>query len=281
MFENIRLAFQGILAHKMRSLLTMLGIIIGIGSIIAIVSTIQGTNDQLREQLIGSGNNTVRVTLGSGGESYDMDMSSSLAGVHPVSDATIERILALDTVDRVTCYTNRVLWETAIYYKDRSMMTANISGVDDQYFDTLGYRIRTGREFLQGDYDEDRIILYRFRIGETPEKVTDLRASEVDLYNLEIMGTEVRIVSQNDVFRCYYPEQFSFPLTPQDTVCFLEDGKVYIERWVEEGWDDENDCATDAYQYYHKVIVKDYSGKTLSEEIGSLHQASDGTWWMA
>ena len=68
MFENIRLAFQGILAHKMRSLLTMLGIIIGIGSIIAIVSTIQGTNDQLREQLIGSGNNTSlksqRSTLG-------------------------------------------------------------------------------------------------------------------------------------------------------------------------------------------------------------------------
>lgn len=134
---------------------------------------------------------------------------------------------------------------------------------------------------LQGDYDEDRISLYRFRIGEAPEKVTDLKASEVDLYNLEIMGTEVRIVSQNDVFRCYYPEQFSIPLTPQDTVCFLEDGKVYIERWVEEGWDNENDCATDAYEFYHKVIVKDYSGKTLSEEIGSLHQASDGTWWMA
>ncbi len=153
MFENIRLAFQGILAHKMRSLLTMLGIIIGIGSIIAIVSTIQGTNDQLREQLIGSGNNTVKVTLGSGGESYDMEMSSSLAGIYPVSDATVERILALDTVDRVTCYTNRVLWETAVYYKDRSLTTSNISGVDDQYFDTLGYRVRTGREFLQSDYD--------------------------------------------------------------------------------------------------------------------------------
>ena len=41
MFENIRLAFQGIWSHKMRSFLTMLGIIIGIASIIAIVSTIR------------------------------------------------------------------------------------------------------------------------------------------------------------------------------------------------------------------------------------------------
>ena len=43
MLENIRLAFQGIWSHMMRSFLTMLGIIIGIASIIAIVSTIKGT----------------------------------------------------------------------------------------------------------------------------------------------------------------------------------------------------------------------------------------------
>ena len=46
--ENIRLAFQGIWGHKMRSFLTMLGIIIGIASIITIVSTIKGTNEQQR-----------------------------------------------------------------------------------------------------------------------------------------------------------------------------------------------------------------------------------------
>ena len=57
MIENIRLSFRGIFAHKMRSFLTMLGIIIGIASIIAIVSTIKGTNDQIEKNLIGSGNN--------------------------------------------------------------------------------------------------------------------------------------------------------------------------------------------------------------------------------
>ena len=51
MFENIRLSFQGIWSHKMRSFLTMLGIIIGIAAIIAIVSTIKGTNEQIKENL--------------------------------------------------------------------------------------------------------------------------------------------------------------------------------------------------------------------------------------
>ena len=51
MLENIRLAFQGVWSHKLRSMLTMLGIIIGIASIISIVSTIQGTNEQINLQL--------------------------------------------------------------------------------------------------------------------------------------------------------------------------------------------------------------------------------------
>ena len=63
MFENIGLSIQGIWNHKLRSLLTMLGIIIGIASIIAIVSTIKGTNEQIKEQLIGAGNNVVTVRL--------------------------------------------------------------------------------------------------------------------------------------------------------------------------------------------------------------------------
>ena len=56
MLEDIRLAFQGIWSHKLRSALTMLGIIIGIGSIIAIVSTIKGTNEQIKKNLVGAGN---------------------------------------------------------------------------------------------------------------------------------------------------------------------------------------------------------------------------------
>ena len=49
MLENIKLSFRGVWSHKMRSFLTMLGIIIGIAAIIAIVSTIQGTNKQIEK----------------------------------------------------------------------------------------------------------------------------------------------------------------------------------------------------------------------------------------
>ena len=73
--ENIRLAFQGIWGHKMRSFLTMLGIIIGIASIMTIVSTIKGTNEQIKENLIGSGSNVVQVSLYQDDWEYDMTYS--------------------------------------------------------------------------------------------------------------------------------------------------------------------------------------------------------------
>ena len=71
MGENIRLSIRGILSHKMRSILTMLGIIIGIAAIIAIVSTIKGTNEQIQTNLIGSGVNTVNVRMTQGDWEYD------------------------------------------------------------------------------------------------------------------------------------------------------------------------------------------------------------------
>ena len=63
MIENIRLSFQGIWAHKMRSFLTMLGIIIGIAALISIVSTIEGTNEQIKKNLIGGGDNVIEIIL--------------------------------------------------------------------------------------------------------------------------------------------------------------------------------------------------------------------------
>ena len=74
MLENIRLAFRGIRAHKMRSILTMLGVIIGIASILAIVSIVQGTNKQLATSLVGAGNNVVELSISK--EGYEVDTSS-------------------------------------------------------------------------------------------------------------------------------------------------------------------------------------------------------------
>ena len=98
MIENIALSFQGVWSHKLRSFLTMLGIIIGIASIITIVSTIKGTNEQIKENLIGAGSNVVTVKLTQDGNEVDLGWSGLPEGVSVIDEKTREELDKLEGV---------------------------------------------------------------------------------------------------------------------------------------------------------------------------------------
>lgn len=142
-------------------------------------------------------------------------------------------------------------------------------------------------DFYTGDvykpFDKKIVTLYRYIPKKVLEAVAEFNIEKVNLYNLKIIGSPLFVISQDneDGFRCYYPEKISFPLQEQETVILIEDGKVYLEKWIEEGWDKENDCATDTYQYYNKIIIKDFAGNTISEEAGCLNQSENGDWWIS
>ena len=159
MLENIRLSFQGIWSHKLRSLLTMLGIIIGIASIISIVSTIKGTNEEIKNQLVGSGTNTVDIQLYSEGYEYSINSSADIPhGIQEVSEETRQKILDVDTVENVTCYKERINSD-GVYYQNTALSSVAIRGIDTSYFATTGYIIRTGRNFIQDDYTNFRKVV--------------------------------------------------------------------------------------------------------------------------
>lgn len=158
MLENIRLSFQGIWSHKMRSFLTMLGIIIGIASIISIVSTIQGTNEQIKKNLIGAGNNTVDIKIYQGDMEYYMDDYSGIPqGLPVISEDVREEMAKVEGVADVSLYTKRN-WDS-VYYKNTAMDGANVLGIDSHYFNTCGYIMRTGRGFVQEDYEKFRKVV--------------------------------------------------------------------------------------------------------------------------
>ena len=157
MKENIRLAFQGIWGHKMRSVLTMLGIIIGIASIITIVSTIQGTNEQIKENLIGAGNNVVTVQLNQGGYVYDMSWNPVPDGIRAVTEDTVAELKDIRGVENVSVYTGRSYVEQ-LYYLN-TQFNGGVYGIDEQYLNVYGYQIKSGRGFTQRDFDNCRKVV--------------------------------------------------------------------------------------------------------------------------
>src|SRR5690554_6357609 len=61
----IKVATQSIVKNKMRTLLTMLGIIIGVGAVIVMVAVGQGAKSQIEEQIYNLGTNMIVITPGS------------------------------------------------------------------------------------------------------------------------------------------------------------------------------------------------------------------------
>ena len=156
MFENIRLAFQGIWSHKMRSILTMLGIIIGIAAIITIVSTIKGTNEQIKENLIGAGNNVVTVQLNQGGYQYDMSWNGIPAGVRTITEQTRQELEGISGVEKVSLYCARNYAEQ-VYYRN-TQFNGEVYGIDPNYLNVYGYQVKTGRGFTEADYQNFRKV---------------------------------------------------------------------------------------------------------------------------
>ena len=143
----------------MRSFLTMLGIIIGIAAIISIVSTIKGTNEEIKNSLIGAGNNAVNIQINQQGYALTIYSSSDIPfGIPEVTEETKQAILDLDSVENMTSYKERQSPDS-IFYQDKAMSSGCIRGIDTSYFETAGYVIKTGRNFVDEDYKEFRKVL--------------------------------------------------------------------------------------------------------------------------
>ncbi|MBQ6839493.1 MAG: ABC transporter permease [Oscillospiraceae bacterium] len=156
MIENIRLAFQGIWSHKLRSVLTMLGIIIGIAAIITIVSTIEGTNEQIKENLIGAGNNVVTVQLNKDGYPYDMTWEGIPQGVRVITEDTRKELEQIRGVEKVSLYTARQ-YVDQVYYQN-NQFNGEVYGIDENFLNVYGYQVKSGRGFTREDLESFRKV---------------------------------------------------------------------------------------------------------------------------
>ena len=221
MFENIRLSFQGIWSHKMRSFLTMLGIIIGIAAIIAIVSTIQGTNRQIEQNLIGSGNNTVDVQIYQGDYTYDFSYNPVPDGIPMITESVLKEITDLEEVEAASLYLSRQDYD-GVYHKNTSLSGGHVMGIDSNYLSTCNLVIQRGRGFAEKDYKNsqkvallDKNSASAFFEGEDPlGKTIEIRQEPFVI---------VGIVTESEEFEPVINSIEDYYTYSQD-----ESGKVYV-----------------------------------------------------
>ena len=225
MLENVRLSFRGIFSHKMRSFLTMLGIIIGIAAIIAIVSTIQGTNQQIQNNLIGSGVNSIEIHLSQGDWDYDF-YSGNPKGVPVLDDAKKEELLAIDHAESVSFFRSRQEYD-AVYHLNTSLSGGSLIGCDNDYFSAMGYVPKKGRLFTTEDIKKFKKVC----ILDDDSSKTLFEGVEPVGKTIEIKGepyTVVGVVTPKEKFEPTINSLEDYYMYYQD-----QSGKVFVtsETW--------------------------------------------------
>ena len=152
MAEDIKLSFKGIWSHRLRSFLTMLGIIVGVAAVIAVVSTISGTNEQIKNNLIGDGTNTVTIQVYQNGWAMDFSYGSVPEGVPEFDPSILEEIRDIDHVVGASLIHKRDYCDS-LYYLNNELSGSMVYGIDENYLETAGYQIISGRGFSASELE--------------------------------------------------------------------------------------------------------------------------------
>lgn len=290
MLENMRISIQGIWSHKMRSFLTMLGIIIGIASIIAIVSTIKGTSEQIKEDLIGSGNNTVTISLYSGDSGYDPMFGMTDGGKPPLlTKEQKEEVMDMEHVENATFFHTSTY--SSIYYQNTTLQGGTVYGIDENYLDTCGYMVRSGRGFIQKDYDNlNKVALIDSNAAENLFSGEDPLGKTIEIGDDPF--TVVGIVQQGDSYQpniSSLDEYYSYYQTVVGTVMipskcwpiafqFDEPENVVIKA---DSTDNMSSAGNDAAKILNQGIEEDskfkYKADDVMEKVKDMQQLSEST----
>lgn len=139
--EAFKMSVQAILAHKMRSVLTMLGIIIGIASVVSVVALGRGSQAKIIADISSMGTNTINVYPGKGFGDRKSDKVKTLT----VADSEI-----LGKQSYIASATPSTATTGTLVYRNISV-NAQLSGVGEQYFDVKGLKPAMGRFFNADD----------------------------------------------------------------------------------------------------------------------------------
>ena len=139
--EAFSMALNAMLAHRVRSFLTMLGIIIGIASVVLVVALGNGTQQKVLNDISSLGTNTITVRAGSGFGQRDAERIETLLP----SDAN-----ALALQDYADSVSPAVSNSASVIYRNVEA-TATINGVSGDYFQVHAYETVVGDVFDSQD----------------------------------------------------------------------------------------------------------------------------------
>ena len=149
LIEAFKMSVSAIVAHKMRSLLTMLGIIIGITSVVSVVALGNGSQQKILENIKGIGTNTITIFNGTGFGDRRAEQMQNLT----VNDAN-----ALSNQSYVQSVTPNSTSSGTLIYGNQTFSSTSLKGVSEQSFDVEGLTLKLGNTFTPEDIRNNQSV---------------------------------------------------------------------------------------------------------------------------
>lgn len=149
LIEAFKMSVSAIVAHKMRSLLTMLGIIIGITSVVSVVALGNGSQQKILEDIKGIGTNTITIFNGTGFGDRRAEQMQNLT----VNDAN-----ALSNQSYVQSVTPNSTSSGTLIYGNQTFSSTSLKGVSEQSFDVEGLTLKLGNTFTPEDIRNNQSV---------------------------------------------------------------------------------------------------------------------------
>ena len=142
---NLSIAMQALRVNKMRSILTMLGIVIGVAAVIAMIAIGGGAQQRLQEQIASLGSNLLIVVPGS------IIQSGARLGAGNAQTLTEQDARAITTEIPDVAFAAPLTRSNAQVVFGNTNWATNINGVYNDYFDVREWNLAEGRFFDQGE----------------------------------------------------------------------------------------------------------------------------------
>lgn len=158
-FETIKMAFNALTSSKVRSFLSMLGIIIGVCTVIVVFAIGQGAQKDVADQYKNLSANSIMVMSSMGGGRPGEAVSSS-----KLSEDDVEAIL--QDSDYITSAT-AVIQNSATVAYDSSTSSGSLMGVNNSFFDISNLDILFGRVFAETENtDSNAVVVLGYTVAE-------------------------------------------------------------------------------------------------------------------
>ena len=149
--ENFRIAFRALWANKMRSLLTTLGIIIGVAAVIAVVSIVQGLQYLITSQLQGVGATFIAVNP------LVDNRGGGVFVTRPVKLTWDDGLAVREQVPGISLITPLILGPNQVKYRDRQHSTT-VFGVNEDWPEVGNHTVERGRFLSSIDLEQRRKV---------------------------------------------------------------------------------------------------------------------------